>query len=156
MGLSTAAEAARLGFELLDRGGVQEQGFERYRAPADPSSGGNGGPPEAPDDYLDYEPPPPPTVDAPPPVPDGLVPDHVDEEVVLVAEVAEEGAEDGAGAELRVDAPWEGYDQMTAADIRHRLGAASPVEAAAVQLYETTNKSRKSVLEAAERALRSR
>jgi hypothetical protein len=74
--------------------------------------------------------------------------------VVLVAESAEEGAEDGAGAELHVDPPWDGYDRMTAADIRDRLGAASAIEAAAVELYESTHKSRRTVLDAAERALR--
>ena len=92
--------------------------------------------------------------DAPPAVPDELIPDHVDEEVVLVAETAEDGAEDGAGPELHVEAPWDGYDRMTAADIRDRLAAASPAEAAAVELYETTRKNRSSVLEAAGRALR--
>ena len=94
------------------------------------------------------------TPDAPPSVPDELIPDHVDEEPVLVAEVAEEGAEDGAGAELHVDAPWDGYDRMTAADIRDRLTAASAAEAAAVELYESAGKSRRSVLDAAGRALR--
>jgi hypothetical protein len=94
------------------------------------------------------------TADAPPAVPDELIPDHVDEEPVLVAETAEEGAEDGAGAELSVDPPWEGYDQMAAADIRDRLAAATAAEAAAVQLYESTRKSRRSVLDAADRALR--
>jgi len=92
--------------------------------------------------------------DVPPPVPEELIPDHVDEQPVLVAEVAEEGAEDGAGAELRVEPPWEGYDRMTAADIRARLAAAGATEAAAVELYESTRKNRRSVLEAAERALR--
>jgi hypothetical protein len=87
-------------------------------------------------------------------VPDELIPDHVDEEPVLVAETAEEGAEDGAGAELHVDEPWEGYDRMTAADIRDRLAAASAAEAAAVELYEATGKGRRSVLDAAERALK--
>jgi hypothetical protein len=87
-------------------------------------------------------------------VPDELVPDHVDEEVVLVAEVAEEGAQDGAGPELHVDPPWDGYDRMTAADIRDRLAAATATEAAAVELYESTRKGRRSVLDAAERTLR--
>ena len=87
-------------------------------------------------------------------MPDELVPDHVDEETVLVAEVAEEGAEQGAGPELHVDPPWDGYDEMTAADIRDRLAVASATEAAAVELYEATRKSRRSVLEAAERAVR--
>jgi hypothetical protein len=87
-------------------------------------------------------------------VPDELIPDHVDEEPVLVAEAAEEGAEDGAGAELHVQPPWEGYDQMTAGDIRDRLAVATVTEAAAVELYESTRRSRRSVLDAAERAVR--
>src|SRR5215211_5242430 len=126
VGLSSAAEAARIGMELLgpDR---PPSDFTRHRAPSHPAYEGNGGPPaaepavgEAPaaepavDDFLDVDPPPA-RADAPPAVPDELVPDHVDEEVVLVAETAEAGAEDGAGPELRVDPPWEGYDQMTAA-----------------------------------------
>jgi hypothetical protein len=40
------------------------------------------------------------------------------------------------------------------ADIRDRLAAATATEAAAVELYESTRKSRRSVLDAAERALR--
>jgi hypothetical protein len=96
----------------------------------------------------------PPAADAPPAVPDELIPDHVDEEPVLVAEAAEEGAEDGAGAEFHVEPPWDGYDQMTAAGIRDRLAAATATEAAAVELYESSRKNRRSVLDAAERALR--
>ncbi len=166
-GLSSAAEAARLGMELLDPPRPVSD-FEDYRAPSHPGHGGNGQPDpdnpwrEAPGattvspprpagpDLLDVEPPP----DAPPAVPDELIPDHVDEEVVLVAETAEAGAEDGAGPELHVAPPWDGYDEMTAADIRDRLSAATPVEAAAVELYEATGKSRRTVLDAAERALK--
>ena len=160
-GLSNAAEAARIGAELLDRG-----------RDGDPPDVGPGTPAE-PDvvvpetGYLAPEPGevgPEPDVldvddaavvtDAPPAVPDELIPDHVDEEPVLVAEVAEEGAEDGAGAELHVEPPWEGYERMSAADIRDRLAAASITEAAAVELYESTHKSRRSVLDAAELALK--
>jgi hypothetical protein len=43
---------------------------------------------------------------------------------------------------------------MTAADIRDRLAAATATEAAAVELYESTRKGRRSVLDAAERTLR--
>ena len=157
IGLSTAAEAARILTELLnpDR---ESSDFAEYRAATHPDYGaGNGGAPD-----VEYAPPaaaavtdaPPAVPDAPPAVPDELIPDHVDEEVVLVAEVAEEGAEDGAGAELRVEAPWDGYDRMTAADIRDRLAAASPVEAAAVELYESAGKNRRTVIDAASRALR--
>jgi hypothetical protein len=96
-----------------------------------------------------------PEPDAPPAVPDELVPDHVDEEVVLVAETAEDGAEGGAGPELHIDPPWDGYDKMTAADIRDRLIGASAAEAATVELYEAAHKSRRTVMDAAARALKS-
>jgi hypothetical protein len=147
LGLSSAAAAARIGLELLD----QERApwpAEQYRPPPAGPVRENGAPPGP----VDMAPPAP--VYSPPAVPDELVPDHVDEEVVLVAEVAEEGAEDGAGPELHVDPPWAGYDEMTAPEIRDRLTAGDPVLAAAVDLYETTHKSRRTVLEAAERALK--
>jgi hypothetical protein len=80
--------------------------------------------------------------------------EHVDEGAVLVAEVAESGAEDGAGPELEVEEPWENYDRMTAEEIGDRLSAASREAVAAVQLYEAVTKSRDSVLEATERRLR--
>lgn len=143
-GLSTAAEAARIGTELLDPGrGTPPPDFARRSAPAPPAE------PEVVVPESGYL-----AADAPPAVPDQLIPDHVDEEPVLVAEVAEAGAEDGAGPELTVDPPWDGYDQMTAADIRDRLTAATPAEAATVELYEANGKSRRSVLDAAGRALR--
>jgi hypothetical protein len=156
IGLSTAAEAARIAMELLNPDGEGSRDFSAYRAATHPDyPGGNGGAPD-----VEYAPPAeraePAVADAPPAVPDQLVPDHVDEEVVLVAEVAEEGAEDGAGAELTVQAPWDGYDGMTAADIRDRLTAASPVEAAAVELYESAGKNRRTVIDAAARALSKR
>jgi len=149
LGLSSAASAARMGLELLDQehsastttpGPVDVQ----PPAPAEPPPG----PPAA-------EPPPaPPSPDSPAAVPDELIPDHVDEEVVLVAEVAEQGAEDGAGPELRIDEPWDGYDGMTAVEVRDRLSAGTAELAAAVELYESTRKGRRSVLDAAQRALR--
>ena len=146
---------ARLGLELLDQ--ERSDPFaaaERYAPPSAAPEGANGRAPGP----VDVEPPaaaPQPVRDSPPAVPDELIPDHVDEEVVLVAEVAEEGAEDGVGPELSVEEPWDAYDEMTAAEIRDRLAAADPVLAAAVNLYETTHKSRSTVIEAAERALKS-
>ena len=136
-GLSTAAEARS------DRSGAAEPDreppdFSEYRR-GDPSEPDNGA------HRRSRRRSPSPTSAAPPRSPTSLIPDHVDEEVVLVAEVAEEGAEDGAGAELHVEAPWDGYDGMTAADIRDRLAAASAVEAAAVELYESTGKNRRTV-----------
>ena len=145
VGLSTAAEAARLGIELL---GPDDRAPDFATRSAPPEyRAGNGGPPVA-------EPEAPAIPDAPPAVPDELTPDHVDEEIVLVAEVAEEGVEDGVGPELHIEPPWDGYDEMNAPEIRDRLAAADAVVAAAVDLYETTHKSRRTVIEAAERALK--
>jgi hypothetical protein len=171
-GLSSAAEAARLGLELVDPGRSGSSDFADYRAGSHPAQRENGAAPEVvvvpetdfrvPEsgevgpkpDVLDVEDAPPAPADVPPAVPDELIPDHIDEEPVLVAEAAEEGAEDGAGPELHIDPPWDGYDKMTAADIRDRLSDAPPAVAAAVELYESTKKSRSSVLAAAERALK--
>jgi hypothetical protein len=146
-GLSSAASVAKLGVELLDQGRSDPFSAAERHSP----------PPPAPANGRAQRPvrEPRPVRDSPPAVPDELIPDHVDEEVVLVAQVAEEGAEDGAGAELHVDEPWDAYDEMTAPEIRDRLAAADPALAAAVNLYETTHKSRRTVLDAAERALKS-
>lgn len=81
-------------------------------------------------------------------------PVHVSEEPVLVEEFAEPGAEQGAGAEVHVDPPWDGYEQMTARQVITRLATADPAEAAAVQLYEGKNRSRQTVMNAVDRALR--
>jgi hypothetical protein len=100
----------------------------------------------------------PPVVDPEPPLPQPeppLVapeppePVHVSEEPVLVAEVAEAGAEDGAGAELRIDEPWDGYSTMSASQIRSRLRRANAATVAAVSLYEAAHKGRSTVLRAA-------
>ena len=157
-GLASAASAARLGLDLLEPE-RSTPAAESYPAPPRTRARGNGGAP------TDSAPPGPASPrraqqaprrapDAPPAVPDELIPDHVDEEVVLVAEVAEEGAEDGAGPELHIDEPWEGYDRMSAVEVRDRLSGATVELAAAVELYEATRKGRRTVLEAAERALR--
>jgi hypothetical protein len=152
-GLSGAAEAARIGAELLDpdRDLPSDAKAEAEDAPAEAEAEPDAAPAATARVVADA---PPPAADAPPPVPDELIPDHVDEEPVLVAEAAEEGAEDGAGAELHVEPPWDGYERMSAADIRDRLAAANATEAAAVELYESTHRSRRSVLDAAERMLR--
>jgi hypothetical protein len=148
LGLSSAAYVARIGLELLERDDADPLATAERHPPPPSQARGNGGGPEV----VDAEPPA--AADSPPAVPDELIPDHVDEEVVLVAETAEEGAEDGVGPELHVDEPWDGYDQMTAPEIGDRLAAATPELAAAVELYESVGKSRSSVLEAAERALK--
>jgi hypothetical protein len=99
-----------------------------------------------------------PTADVPSPEPAATPPAadepvRVAEEPELVAEAAETGAEDGAGAEVDVDEPWPGYDEMTAADIEERLLAEGPEAAAAVSLYEASRKGRASILEAASRTM---
>ena len=90
------------------------------------------------------------------PVPPSEVdePVHVSEEAVLVAESADLGAEDGAGANIHVDEPWDGYRRQSAADVIAALEAAGAAQAAAVQLYEGTHRGRKTVLEAASRRLK--
>ena len=93
----------------------------------------------------------PPRID---PTPVDPTPTHVSEEAVLVDEVAEAGAEDGAGAEVHVDEPWKHYDELGADDVIDRITGASTAELATVQLYEQSHRRRKTVLEAVERELR--
>ena len=77
------------------------------------------------------------------------------EEPVLVEEVAEPGAEDGAGAELHIREPWEGYRDMSAREIGARLVGASVAELGAVELYERSNRSRQTILAAVARQMKS-
>jgi hypothetical protein len=96
---------------------------------------------------------------APPPEPQPPTPEepvHVSEEPELVREVAEPGAEDGAGAAVTVAEPWPGYSRMTAKQVIERLTDATPAELAAVQLYESINRDRQTVRAAAARNLKSK
>jgi hypothetical protein len=79
---------------------------------------------------------------------------QIDDDPVPVAEFSEAGAEDGAGAQVSIDEPWDGYDGMTAAQIQQRLAAADRAVVAAVSLYEGSGRSRVSVIRAADRRLR--
>jgi hypothetical protein len=81
-------------------------------------------------------------------------PVHVSEEPVLVREVAEPGAEDGAGARVTVIEPWAGYAHMTARDVIARARQAGSAELAAVRLYESRHRSRQTVLAAVDRQLK--
>jgi hypothetical protein len=81
-------------------------------------------------------------------------PVHVSEEPVLVREEAEAGAEDGAGAQLRVAEPWNGYARMSARDVITRARQANAAELAAVRLYEARHRSRQTVLAAVDRQLK--
>src|SRR4051794_40488013 len=71
-------------------------------------------------------------------------PRHVTREVTRVGT---EGAA-APGAEVRVDAPWEDYDALKAADVVARLRTADDATRAMVRLYESGKKARKSVLDA--------
>lgn len=81
-------------------------------------------------------------------------PVHIDTEAELVGEFAEAGAEDGAGAELRVAEPWDGYKKMPVAALRDRVAVANAEELAVIQLYEMTHRRRRTVLDAVERRSR--
>jgi hypothetical protein len=74
-----------------------------------------------------------------------LAPSHVDSDPVVAYE---SGPADDVGAEVHVDAPWDGYDRMRAADIVDRLQAADEATRAVVRLYEAQGKARSSVLAA--------
>jgi hypothetical protein len=65
-------------------------------------------------------------------------------------------AEDGASAQISVDPPWDGYDKLRAADIVARLGSADVAELTAIELYETTHRKRRTVLDRIARDLRRR
>lgn len=81
-------------------------------------------------------------------------PTHVSEEPELVESFAEPGAEDGAGAELHVQEPWDGYRGMNAREVAARLSSASAAVLAAVQLYESNTQGRQTVLAAVQRHMR--
>ncbi len=112
--------------------------------------------PEAPPaPTLTPEPPPTP---APPPAPgpaSAPEPAHISTEPELVQESADRGAEDGAGAQVHVvGEPWPGYRSLKARDVVARLPFATREELAAVELFERAGANRKSVVVAAQRALK--
>jgi hypothetical protein len=78
---------------------------------------------------------------------------HVETPEELVAERADPAATDGAGAELHVQEPWEGYARLTAAEVIDRLAVADPPTLAVAELYESTHKRRRTVLAALHRQL---
>jgi hypothetical protein len=81
-------------------------------------------------------------------------PAHVSEEPELVREVAEPGAEDGAGARVTVMEPWKAYAHMNAREVIARARQAGSAELAAVRLYESRHRSRQTVLAAVDRQLK--
>jgi hypothetical protein len=81
---------------------------------------------------------------------------HVDEEAVLVAEFADAGAENGAGAQVHVEEPWHEYRVMKALEIIDRVVAEREDVLTLVLLYERAHRNRRTVLAAAERELERR
>ncbi|MEA2158162.1 MAG: hypothetical protein QOD66_542 [Solirubrobacteraceae bacterium] len=83
-------------------------------------------------------------------------PVHVSEEPTLVEEFAEPGAEDGAGAQVTIAEPWDGYAHLNAKEVIARVSDANAVELAAVQLYEAAHRNRETVMTVVERELRAK
>jgi hypothetical protein len=105
--------------------------------------------------------PPPPVASPPPPratpaaePPAAPEPSHVSAEAELVEAFSEPGAEDGAGAQVRVAEPWPEYRHLKARDVIARLPSATREELAAVELFELAGANRKSVVVAAQEALK--
>lgn len=80
-------------------------------------------------------------------------PDHVDREAVVVAESADAGAAGGAGAQIRIAEPWDGYSRLTAKDVTAQLATADPAMLAVVRLYEAAHRNRSTVLAEIDRRL---
>ena len=70
-----------------------------------------------------------------------------------MAESADAGAADGAGAQIRVGEPWNGYGSLTAREIIDRLAAATAETLAVARLYETTHRNRVTVIREIDRRL---
>jgi hypothetical protein len=81
-------------------------------------------------------------------------PPHVSEEPVPVAVSADPDAASGPGPQLQVAEPWAGYDSLLVPEVVQQLAAAPVEAAAAVRIYESANRARRGILDAAERRLR--
>jgi hypothetical protein len=80
----------------------------------------------------------------------------VSAEPELVEEIADPGAEDGAGASIEIAEPWPGYRGLTAAEVIARIDDATPAELAGIELYESAHRNRQTVLAAAQRSLKTK
>jgi hypothetical protein len=101
----------------------------------------------------------PPAPPVPPPPPEEAFEEpeaHLPDDRELVEEVADPGAEEGAGASLRVAPPFPGYDELRAADVIARLPGVDAAELGATELYERTHRARRTLLEAIAREIRRR
>jgi hypothetical protein len=145
--LEITVRAAKLGVDVLRAvTGLLEHDSADERAPWPEAEVAQPQPQAEPivvEDLIVPEPPAPEIIEAaaaPPPAPA-----HVDSEPELAYEA---GPAADVGAEVHVDAPWDGYDQMRAADIVTRLKGADDATRAVVRLYEQQGKARSSVLAA--------
>jgi hypothetical protein len=80
--------------------------------------------------------------------------EHVDTELELVAESADQEATEPPGPQIHVDEPWDGYRRMKVAEITEQLEGQPAEVLAAVELYEATHRQRRGVLEAVRTATR--
>ena len=161
LGLAVSEAVLGVGLQLVKT--AQELVAEPEPVLAGPPTGDRPGgappatPPRAHATTREERPPAPPPRRRPGRAPAAAVePDHVDEEAVLAAEFAEEGVEDGAGPQIDVDEPWDGYSGMKAPDVVRALQDAGSETLAAVQLYEQAHRGRRTVLDAAARLLSER
>jgi hypothetical protein len=172
--LRVGTEAARLALSLTERvlvgagraiGLVDQDGAkapEAERRPQPPTPEREPQPPASEPEPQRPTPTPPAPVaeqvavdyEAEPPTPLDLTEElakSIDDQPELVEELADPGAEDGAGATVEIDQPWEGYSKMKADAVIARLREASAAELAMVELYEGAHKRRQTVLAAAAR-----
>lgn len=110
-------------------------------------------PAQSPEPSADVAPVPTPAAAADPTAPEAGADAHVSREAVLVAESADEGAGDGAGAQIRIGEPWEGYGELTVKQVNERLATAGPELLAVARLYEAANRNRVTVLKEIDRRL---
>jgi hypothetical protein len=149
--LEITVRAARLGVDVLRAvtGLLEHDSADRAPWPAAPEAAAPAAQPIIVEDVVVPATAEPEIIEAPidfdAPDAEELAPSHVDSEPALAYEA---GPADDVGAEVHVDAPWEGYDQMRAADIVTRLKRADDATRAVVRLYEQQGKARSSVLAA--------
>ena len=78
---------------------------------------------------------------------------HVDREAIVVAESSDPGADEGVGAQIRIDEPWDGYDELNVKQVSAQLADAGTETLAVVRLYESANRNRRTVLDAIDKRM---
>ncbi len=156
-----AAESAG---NASDREGPQDFQRSRRPTPGRPPAAVREPPPapvQEPPPAPVQEPPPasvqePPPAPPPPPPPQAAESAEDAEDAELVDVSADPGAEDGAGASLRVAPPFAGYDALRGPDVIARLSGADLAELGETELYERTHRARRTVLDAIAREIKRR